>query len=90
MNLPGVASIRKKTGFSQERFATLLGVSKCDGLWNHDADRNPFGVVGQTTGFALWRRCTQGSGVPQPWADRCNPFGVEATCLGLMKPEGYI
>ena len=58
VNLPGVASIRKKTGLSQGRFATLLGVSKCDGLWNHDAGRNPFGVVGQTTGFALWRRCT--------------------------------
>ena len=27
MNLPSVASIREKTGLSQERFATLLGVS---------------------------------------------------------------
>jgi putative transcriptional regulator len=27
VNLPGVASIREKTGLSQERFATLLGVS---------------------------------------------------------------
>ena len=26
-NLPGVASIHEKTGLSQERFATLLGVS---------------------------------------------------------------
>ncbi|MEK6288012.1 MAG: helix-turn-helix domain-containing protein [Acidobacteriota bacterium] len=27
VNLPSVASIREKTGLSQERFATLLGVS---------------------------------------------------------------
>jgi len=27
VNLPNVASIREKTGLSQERFATLLGVS---------------------------------------------------------------
>ena len=27
MNLPSVTSIREKTGLSQERFATLLGVS---------------------------------------------------------------
>ncbi len=27
INLPSVASIREKTGLSQERFATLLGVS---------------------------------------------------------------
>lgn len=27
VNLPGVASIREKTGLSQARFATLLGVS---------------------------------------------------------------
>ena len=27
MNLPSIASIREKTGLSQERFATLLGVS---------------------------------------------------------------
>jgi hypothetical protein len=28
VNLPSVASIREKTGLSQERFATLLGVSQ--------------------------------------------------------------
>jgi len=27
VNLPSVASVREKTGLSQERFATLLGVS---------------------------------------------------------------
>ena len=46
---------------------------------NDDRSRNPFRVATKTD-FTLHHRF-QGSGVPQPWAERCNPLGVAGKTL---------